>query len=782
MAIGRLQAALASATNEVTVAAANLNFDFTLVKYEAPKEYQALGNVLSTKRKENAEFGSSHVLARQLGALFDGVCPSTPALLEAYGNRASEIANASNKNSQPFAGTLFGEYTGIDGTSVWAAATSSKCALHIHLLACMLARVWTAQEATAIWVELVSERKKEIARKVDQGEPVAFSLAAAVGQDISRPQLAALDNSARAWLRTADGIFRGKQTQLDLILKNLDVSMTGGPVVFPSVIETWKTALETMNKLVSGIPQAVQDGAALLGLSAWHLYPDMSIYSSELVEIEMKDSNIAQGGILSLGVSRRPGSCNQEGNIHWSLSLSQLRHYGRPVKVTRDLEADARLTWPQLSLVVFAALLEQWGSNGAHSEALARLLISLSQYPEPNRYLNERNIRMIKLLEDGASAYAKRAVGTRDLDHRLIQLGRRRSHEFFNDAEFARPTNLQPAVQAERLPFFGLLDTRSLLSAFKDTESAILYFRHAAARLSVENTPSDGFLIRQMVAQLREDGPCSESEISTSDCDDEDSMFLQEEETSDGADKTSDNEVESTEIGDDYRPHFSTPYMDYVIMTALAPKIQGGTDNAPHHRWLPAGFHDIPIPEDETNSQDALEKFKCWDDCLQISAADDPEEYVYFPVLGDSEQIALFSRRFPGNPSFFDLTPTIEDFQWCLDHNLLRPSILLQRLDHEQDDIKKTLRALTFAALIYNDLTNATVHPDVLTRPLVKSHWAQKCQSGAFEFHTGEHETILSMIAYLETGIYDIDPKLLKNAIAVSYEDSLFVSNSVSYL
>ncbi|EUC30996.1 hypothetical protein COCCADRAFT_52717, partial [Bipolaris zeicola 26-R-13] len=380
MAIGRLQAALASATNEVTVAAANINFDFTLVKCEAPKEYQALGNVLSKKRKENAEFGSSHVLARQLGALFDGVCPSAPALLEAYGKRASEIANTAKEKSEPFVGTLFGEYTGIDGTSIWAAATSSTCALHIHLLACMLARVWTAPEAVAIWVELVSERKKDIARKVDQGEPVPFALAAAVGQDISRPQLAALDMSARAWLQTADDIFCRKQKQLDLILKNLDLPMAGGSAVFLSVIETWKMALETMNKLVSGEPQSVQNGAALLGLSAWHLYPDMSMYNSAPVEIKMEDPYVSEGGILSLGVSRRPSSSKEEGGVRWSLSLSHLRHYGRPVNVTTGIEANTRLTWSQFSLVVFGALLERLRSKETSSETIAQLFASWFQH------------------------------------------------------------------------------------------------------------------------------------------------------------------------------------------------------------------------------------------------------------------------------------------------------------------------------------------------------------------------------------------------------------------
>jgi hypothetical protein len=377
MAIGRLQAALAAATNEVTIAAANLNFDFTLVKYEAPKEYQALGNALSLKRKDNAELGSIHVLARQLGALFDGICPPTPALLGAYGKRASEIAKASKVMSEPYAGTLFGDYAGIDGTSIWAAATSSKCALHIHLLACLLARVWTAPEAIAIWVELVAERKRDIARKVDNEEPVAFSLAAAVGQDISRSQLAAWDTSARAWLRTADDVFCRQQKQLELILKNIDLSAPGGPEVFPSVIETWKIAIGTMDKLISGIPQAVHDGAALLGLSAWHLYPDLSVYNPGIVEVKMGDSLVHEGGMLSLGVSKRPGVSHKDNGIYWSLSLAQLRYYGRPVKVERGLGADCRLTRAQLDLVVFAVLLEEWGLKDSSCEPIVRVIIAL---------------------------------------------------------------------------------------------------------------------------------------------------------------------------------------------------------------------------------------------------------------------------------------------------------------------------------------------------------------------------------------------------------------------
>jgi hypothetical protein len=32
----------------------------------------------------------------------------------------------------------------------------------MHLLACMLARIWSAQEATAIWAEIIDTRRQKI--------------------------------------------------------------------------------------------------------------------------------------------------------------------------------------------------------------------------------------------------------------------------------------------------------------------------------------------------------------------------------------------------------------------------------------------------------------------------------------------------------------------------------------------------------------------------------------------------------------------------------------------
>src|SRR4051812_16478551 len=93
-AISRAQAALTSFTQETTVALASLNFDFSLVKVEAPAEYQELKGALSRKRVSAAEHGDHHRTARKLGSLFESVIPPTPNLIRAYGLRASEIVRS----------------------------------------------------------------------------------------------------------------------------------------------------------------------------------------------------------------------------------------------------------------------------------------------------------------------------------------------------------------------------------------------------------------------------------------------------------------------------------------------------------------------------------------------------------------------------------------------------------------------------------------------------------------------------------------------------------------
>jgi len=143
------------------------HFDFSIIKYEAPAEYKGLGTSLSHRRKEAAEDGTIHSTARRLGALFESEIPDVPALIETYGRRVSEIASMPGTN--PKASKSYGafaDHVGLDGTTIWASATSGKGIVTIHLLACMLARLWKGPQAISIWSELVEHRKIMLAEKI----------------------------------------------------------------------------------------------------------------------------------------------------------------------------------------------------------------------------------------------------------------------------------------------------------------------------------------------------------------------------------------------------------------------------------------------------------------------------------------------------------------------------------------------------------------------------------------------------------------------------------------
>ncbi|KAH7408157.1 hypothetical protein DE146DRAFT_711785 [Phaeosphaeria sp. MPI-PUGE-AT-0046c] len=768
MAVGRLQAALAAATSEVTVAAANLNFDFTLVKYEAPTEYQPLGVLLSTNRKESAEHGSIHRLARQLGALFEDVCPPTPALLEAYGKRASEIAEASEKTSDQYTGTLFGDFKGIDGTSIWAAATSSKAALHVHLLASLLARMWSAPEAIAIWMELVAERRKSIATKLENGEQLKFSLAAAVGQSITRAELAAWDTSARAWLRTADEVFKRKQKQLELILKNIDLPVDKDSKVFSSVSRAWVTAIVTMDKLVQGMPQAIQDGAPLLGLSAWHLYPDITIFSPKVVEIKMNDTLVAAGGMISIGLGATPRASREDNGVYWSLSLAQLRHYGRPVKVERAMETGSRITFPQLNLVIFGIMLAEWQLSTTQSQLAADAIIATMDYLEHHKQGSRTDKRLFRLLRDSALAYSEREAGDSALNSKLIQLGRRRAKKFVHDSDRPQESTASPK-------FFSFLQPSVFMDALKDVESRVTFLRHVGKSLTVDEDSPDAFLIRYATNMT-----IDAVQPNTSPLDNDHKPFAD-----------SIDAYESSRSVDDMPDTYSTTPLTGQTWHgtkwgSISPDITLDTaedvDHVIHHRWLPVQPSFFNIPEGERVTLDADARFRSWDFNVQIIGAEDPNAYTYDFVLGSPLDAALFVQR-QASEKFNGLEITLENFIWCLEQNLIDPYRILSRLRFADSTsggkLETTMRILAAVAAVYDDLPDTNLDIGILNRSLIETRWVRNIfpLENLLSAPTPvlNHGGKFAIIAYFESGFHDVDPTQLQNVIALSSTNSLFV-------
>lgn len=119
----------------------NVNVDFTLFRFKAPREYAHFGSALSLARRQEAQEGSTHRTARRLAALFEQKIPSAPKLMSAYGQRVSEIMKIPEVNPCPSQHDgPFAHCVGADGTAIWAAAMSGTGALGVCLLALLLAR------------------------------------------------------------------------------------------------------------------------------------------------------------------------------------------------------------------------------------------------------------------------------------------------------------------------------------------------------------------------------------------------------------------------------------------------------------------------------------------------------------------------------------------------------------------------------------------------------------------------------------------------------------------
>ncbi|KAI4164609.1 MAG: hypothetical protein LQ342_001923 [Letrouitia transgressa] len=362
--ISKLLPGIANASLEVAPALAKLNFDFTLYKVEAPKEYEGVGSALTSFRREQAESGIPHTTARKLGALFETCLPSIPELTRAYGRRASEISESSSispEGSGSFG--VFASRVGADATSLWAAATSGSGAIAVHLLACLLARIWEGSEATSIWVEIVKCRKDEVISHFNQSDVGHLVTLSAAKQELTRSQLAEWDASARAWLRAADTVKTKQQKQLMLIIDNIQAPVNRKTNTYESVIEAWKSSLVQMEALVKGISQIAQDGDILLALSAWHLFPDINVAAPALTLVRQHDPTFHSGGILTVGLQKPD---QQHTGVYWSLPLAHLRYYGAPVVSARSMDSAtrSRLSLTELLLATLGSLFHGWGEAG----------------------------------------------------------------------------------------------------------------------------------------------------------------------------------------------------------------------------------------------------------------------------------------------------------------------------------------------------------------------------------------------------------------------------------
>ncbi|KAI1293076.1 hypothetical protein F5Y03DRAFT_374808 [Xylaria venustula] len=468
--LSKISNSLVSATNENTLALANLNFDFSIVKVQAPKEYTDLGHALGVIRRKSAENGTDHRTARKLGALFEALMPSTPKLIAAYGTRCGEIIQTPGANPS---GTTerhgcFAGFVGADATTIWAAATSGATAIATHLLACLLARSFNdPAHATSVWAELVAERQREILSTASDDSTLNLTQIAALNaanQEISRQDLRRWDASVRAWLQTADLAKKREYTQLQLILKNITLPVTGGSNLYRDVIHAWKQAMKGMESLLSGQPQSVTDGGIILAISSWHVFPNLIVLGPQTTNVNFNDSLMLPESLLTLGITNQGKALEEKLGIYWSIPLSHYRYYGKPVKA--EGEMGDRLTMNELHLVALGSLLRHWKTPRCQIELSARWFVSLW------RRLGTTSLRPLRWLEILTKASNRLLSSDEQVKKnatRLADFGYRRGRNFL----------FRPSQRDMGLPWFGLRSRHILRSlCCRDaTACAVEYMR-----------------------------------------------------------------------------------------------------------------------------------------------------------------------------------------------------------------------------------------------------------------------------------------------------------------
>ena len=775
--INKIQNALVSATQETTLALANLSFDFSLVRVEAPIEYKGVGAALSHKRRHTAENGPIHVTARRLGSLFESILPDTPDLVRAYGRRASDISASPSMNPKTAkAYGPFQEYVGVDGTSIWAAATSSSCAVAVHLLACMLARLWPPSESISIWEELIAEQRTELAKATNTGlSPLKNAVASLL--DISREQICEWDASARAWLLAADGVdvTKTKQRQVMLILENINIPVNNRIQVYGSVTQTWKTALTTMDRVIGGTAYNVQDGAVLAALAAWHLYPDIVVLGGKTVDVRQHDELINPGGVLTVGL--QTDSKKSIKGLSWSLSLAHLRYYGYPVLKQRSIGSESsRLSTDDLLQVALGCVLGSWGVSIADLVEAAATLSLLckcvaagtpqTQSPTlPPELKNSKEVpesdraSWVRMLGRSAMRFLSSDGKERESCRRLVLLG-------------LRKCKLLTTVKRQ-VDVFGLTGAM-LISLMKNQECQKTFLRDIIGR---KKWRPDACVIRLALKPRRADSRGRQ-------------LWQYVTAIPDQVESSTKYRYARWIPESELFVKRKAPAADELYETYEEKDIDFPWDEDGHRQrrfeWSHYPSFFLPRTSSQVQDQPPTARSTAQSAVAAANAAaavakrmnQAPIGFRY--LVGDLDEAAIFHRT--DIPIAKDLR--VEDVRWSdikqyLEKGIISPRRLYQHmsgLGQRNSPLVFSLRTLEKLYELYDNLPGATISPRLLTSDLTLGDTSWAIDSvGETPWPTTS--LAFACIAMCETGILDLEPGELESVIAVSSGDSLFIAS-----
>ena len=757
MAVPQIKGSLLTNSAEAHFSAAAVHLDFSIVKVQPYEEYRDIGRSLSARRRVEADEGQPHVTAFQLGRLFSNLVPAIPNLIRAFGIRCSELANSPVFNPQ---GTskhgLFANDVGLDSTSVWAAATSGDAAIAVLLLACMLSSMWDPSAAISIWMELIAERRKVLEAS---GNP--WDHLTSKNISLTRDQVAAWHTSAHAWRLTADEANARRHNQLLLIVNNLGIPVNLKLSLSESVIAAWQTAMVTVDQLVAGNPLSIETGAPLVGLAAWHLYPDMLVYHpgkyGKPVDILQNDPLVQHGGKLTLGIqdARRKGD-----GIYWSLPLAHLRYYGQPVQAEALLSSrTSRYSIEDLMLVALGSVIRRWCASAEDIELALSLIVRLDEFVDIPSL--EQDHGWLTLLARSAESFVTPTDDDKSHKLQLIRCGQRRCPRFVDD----------PKSDS----ILGLSNPKTFLRLLPNNVARVELLRNVARDFS----DSRYF----MVIQCKTDFNHLSWELSSVDKlrsvhkrrfeDDAEAQDQQHPQryirwvNADHADLDDKNVPSDTE---------SVRFAPSVVIPWLwAPQ-------GPQWQNAPRAFYTHLLQE----SSDKHWKHARGATVLSQTIFGDPEIAALYAI-----DIAYWTHSTPNDrPKVVRHNPyrelpnifVVKHVAWALERNLPSREALYSHLSegHFSSDMLKSLKALLSVSTLYAGLGKASVELKVAREPLRDHAWIPAINKDSskdpFNAVPLNREESFACIARFESGSFNLHPSAMDRVLAISSGNSIFVA------
>ena len=495
--------------------------------------------------------------------------------------------------------------------------------------------------------------------------------------------------------------------------------------------------MTAMNNLIEGKPQSVQSGALLLALSAWHLYPDISVQSTSLQFIKQADPLVGQGGIITVGLQNRTN--HSDDGVYWSLPLAHLRAYGKPVVTTgHNGISHTQITFSQFLCVTLGSLFRLWHILEEDRDVAAEIVCRLAQMNDAftinfgKQGYRRRPTSGLGILGRAAQLYLSSKGSLRDEYVRLFAYGRRRCSTFLAEK------------QDNPLQFFGLANFPIAFSVFFEDEHGtardrhVDYLREWAHKRGIDLT---GLII------------CYRNKIDQFSC-----TSVYENQTSG-------------------KSNFSS-----AQISLHQPKLHWGASGIEHEKFSAS-------EEPTSGALPAVEEQKS----RFLSPAPREKPILHDFMYGDPSIAAIYR-------------PSKTRYQTEVEDNCLRPkellellqdgsvsdSVLLQRIDMinaASYGILHSLQALEFAGRIYAHLDDAKIDMRICSSNLYASHYALRLQALDHRIGTEGQDNsdtamvnlklAFSCIILFQTGRIDIDPEHLEGAMAISYNDSIFVAQSI---